>query len=172
MFAGYDTEVFLFPQWGTQKLLDIPFLVANPEGGKVNNAIVLQSNQGGQTLSLPQSVQLPCGSPARVIHLLSGMSGWGYPTLKEKTLTLTVRLHYEGGIHEDHPLYNGVHFADFHKANDVPGSKLALTLGDSQVRYLALRPRSATTPIKVIEFINGDDAAAPVVLAVTLEQLE
>ena len=41
---------------------------------------------------------------------------------------------------EDHALRNGVHFADYIRRVDVPGSKHAFALRGQQVRYLTIDP--------------------------------
>ncbi len=81
---------------------------------------------------------------------------------------MIVRLHYADGKAEDHPLRNGVEFADYIRPIDVPGSKLAFKLRGQQVRYLAVRPDRPDRP-EPIELIKGRDATAPIVMAVTVE---
>jgi hypothetical protein len=117
---------------------------------------------------MPKSVELPCNTGARAIHLLSGVSGWGYPYGTKGTVSLIVRLHYADGAVEDHPLENGVHFADYIRVVDVPGSKLAFTLRGQQLRYLAVHPKK-NDPIERIELVKGPDETAPIVMAVTVE---
>jgi hypothetical protein len=120
---------------------------------------------------MPKSVSLPCNAPAKSIHLLSGVSGWGYPGGKKGSLTMTVRLVYADGQQEDHALRNGEHFADYIRQVDVPGSKLARMLRGQQIRFLSIEPKRKET-IDHLELIKGDDATAPVVMAVTVEGLE
>jgi uncharacterized protein len=81
---------------------------------------------------------------------------------------MIVRLHYAGGSAEDHPLENGVHFADYIRVVDVPGSKLAFNLRGQQIRYLVVHPKKKDT-IDRIELIKGPDESAPIVVAVTVE---
>jgi hypothetical protein len=106
--------------------------------------------------------------PAKAIHLLSGVSGWGSPYSSEKSVSMIVRLHYADGQTEDHKLLNGEHFADYIRRVDVPGSKFAFDLRGRQIRYLAVQPQRAD-PIIQIELVKGDDRTAPVVMAVTVE---
>jgi hypothetical protein len=106
--------------------------------------------------------------PAKTIHLLSGVSGWGFPYGKKGTVSLIVRLHYADGKKEDHSLVNGVHFADYIRVVNVPESKLAFRLRGQQLRYLALTPKRAAK-IERIEFVKGKDETAPLVMAVTVE---
>ena len=120
----------------------------------------------------PGRSRLPCNAPAKAIHLLSGVSGWGYTGGDDnRTISMIVRLHYADGTTEDHPLENGVHFADYIRRVDVPGSKLAFRLRGQQIRYLAITPKR-TEPIAAIEFVKGPDDTAPIVMAVTVEARE
>lgn len=81
---------------------------------------------------------------------------------------MIVRLHYADGSTEDHELKNGIHFADYIRVVDVPGSKLAFRLRGQQIRYFAIQPQH-TKPINTVELIKGPDATAPVVMAITVE---
>ncbi len=100
--------------------------------------------------------------------MLSGVSGWGATTAEPGSVSMIVRLHYADGQTEDHALRNGVHFADYMRRIDVPGSKLVFRLRGQQIRYLTIEPKR-TMPIERIEFVKGSDATAPIVMAVTLE---
>ena len=95
-------------------------------------------------------------------------SGWGNPGGSKGSVSMIVRLHYADGSVEDHPLENGVHFADYIRAVDVPGSKLAFKLRGQQLRYLAVYPKKKET-IDRVELIKGPDETAPIVAAVTVE---
>ena len=79
--------------------------------------------------------------------------------------------HYGDGRVEDHPLRNGVEMADYVREVDVPGSRLAFTLGGRQLRYLAITPQRKDV-IASIEFVKGRDDSAPLVMAVTAEAPE
>ena len=117
---------------------------------------------------MPKSVRVPCHAAARAIHLLGGVSGWGYPISPPGSVSMIVRLHYQGGATEDHPLENGEHFADYFLRVDVPGSKFAFRLRNQQLRYLAVFPRRSDE-IEEIELIKGPDNTAPIVMAITVE---
>ena len=103
--------------------------------------ILLNGPNGKFPPQMPRSVELPCHAPAKAIHFLSGVSGWGYPDGQKGTVSMIVRLHYADGSAEDHPLENGDHFADYIRVVDVPGSKLAFRLRGQQIRYLAVHPK-------------------------------
>ena len=162
-------ERLVFPDWSPKTFDGIPFHLVDPRGGRDPNLIMLYSPNGDQPPRMPRSVTLSCRSPAKAIHFLSGMSGWG-ATGDESTHTVSmiVRLHYADGTTEDHPLQNGVHFADYIRRVDVSGSKLAFLLRGHQVRYLAVQPKR-TEPLESIELVKGPDDTAPLVMAVTVE---
>jgi hypothetical protein len=146
----------------------VPFYLIDPSGGRVPNVILLRGPNGGVSRRMPRSATVNVGGPAKTIHLLSGVSGWGYPYSRDETVSMIVRLKYADGKTEDHELKNAVHFADYIHHVDVPGSHLAFKLRGQQIRYLAVHPQRPET-IDSIEFVKGDDSSAPVVMAVTAE---
>ena len=166
-----QAERLIFPDWSAKTFEGIPFLLVDPKEGRVPNAILMYSPNGPIAPKMPKSVSLPCNSPAKAIHLLSGISGWGYPYSQKGSVSLIVRLHYQDGKIEDHPLKNGEHFADYIRRVDVPGSKFAFDLNGRQIRYLAVYPKRGDK-IDRIEFVKGPDQTAPVVMAVTVEGRE
>jgi WD40 repeat protein len=193
LFSGAEQvpsgpERLVFPSWGKQEVLGIPFDVIDPKGDSVKNAIVLYGPKSPLVREMPQTVKLKCGSPAKTIHLLSGVSGWGWgctdPEGNKKTVSVIVRLHYRDGGKEDQELINGVHFCDYGGGPnkmliDVPGSQqtpIRLVQPDNdtvtQIRYLAIKPKDPTKDIEEIEFIKGmrGDVTAPVIMAVTVER--
>jgi putative membrane-bound dehydrogenase-like protein len=170
MFEDADDqdERLIFPDWSPKTFEGVPFVLVDPEGDRVRNVILLGTTRGRFPPKLPRSVELPCHAPARAIHFLSGVSGWGFPYGRKGTVSMVVRLAYADGSTEDHRLQNGVHFADYIRLVDVPGSKLAFMLRDQQIRYLSILPKKQDT-IDRIELIKGPDRSAPVVMAVTVE---
>ena len=161
----------IFEDWGPKVVDGVPFTLVDPQGGRQPNAIMLSGPNGMFAAKMPRSVTLPVNAPARAIHLLSGVAGWGYPAGREGTVSMIVRIHYDDGTTEDHELKNGVHFADVSGAQDVPGSKLAFKLRGQQVRYLTVTPKRKD-PIASIELVKGPDRTAPIVLAATVEGFE
>jgi len=170
MFYSEDAplERLIFKDWGPKTVDGVPFHLVDPEGERVSNVILFYGPQGKIPPKMPKSVTLPCNAPAKAIHFLSGVSGWGYPFSEKGSVTLTVRLHYADGKSEDHALKNGEHFADYIRRVDVPGSKFAFALRGQQIRYLAVLPERPDV-IERIELVKGPDTTAPVVMAVTVE---
>jgi hypothetical protein len=178
---GSNEDFLQLAFWNDRQVEGIPFRLVDPKVGTANNVLLLYGPYGTVPPRMPASVKVPVNGAARSIHLLGCVSGWGWPyestdgrnwpgTPKD-TVTVTVRLHYFDSRTEDHPLRNGVHFADYIRAVDVPGSNFAfMTDNGRQVRYLSLSP-ARDTPIRELEFIkNPADNTAPVFLAVTVEE--
>jgi putative membrane-bound dehydrogenase-like protein len=163
-------ERLVFDDWSPKTFEGVPFQLIDPQGDKIPNAVLLYGPQGKFPPTMPKSVSLPCNSPVKQVHLLSGVAGWASPIGREGSQSLIVRLRYEDGSREDHPLLNGVHFADYIRRVDVPGSKFAFQLRGAQLRYLAVTPKKPDV-IAAIELVKGSDDTAPVVMAVTVETL-
>jgi uncharacterized protein len=175
MFFDADSSVerLVFPDWSPKTFEGVPFHLVDPQGDRVPNVVMLYGPQGNFPPKMPRSVSLPCNMPAKAIHFLSGVSGWGAGSSDVRPSTsMIVRLHYSDGQNEDHPLRNGIHFADYIRQIDVPGSKLAFPLRGQQIRYLAIEPKRTTVPIERIELVKGNDPTAPIVMAVTVEGTE
>lgn len=168
--AGGTTERMIFPDWKPKVFAGVPFVLVDPQKDTVKNAIMLNGPNGVIPPKMPKSVSLPFNGKAKAIHLLSGVSGWG--ALDEnapKSLTMIVRLTYDDGKTEDHELRNAVHFADYIRKVDVPGSKFAFALRSQQLRYLSVTPKRPDAALKTIELVKGTDRTAPIVMAVTVE---
>jgi hypothetical protein len=175
MFYNEDArqERIVLPDWKPRVVEGVPFVFVDPQGDKAANVILLHGGpEGALSLRMPKSVSLPCQTPARAIHFLSGISGWGFSFSEKGTVSMIVRIHYDGGKTEDHPLKNGEVFADYIRRVDVPDSKFAFAAqGRQQVRYFKVEPK-AKDKIEKIELVKGTDITAPVVVAVTLEMHE
>jgi putative membrane-bound dehydrogenase-like protein len=163
-----QVERLVFDDWKPKVFEGVPFVLIDPQEDKVKNAILLYGPQGLKAPTMPKSVSLTVNGPAKAIHMLSGVSGWGFPIGRKGSVTMIVRLKYEDGKTEEIELKNGEHFADYIRRVDVPASKFAYQLRGQQIRYLAVHPQRKAT-IKEIELVKGPDDTAPVVMAVTVE---
>lgn len=168
--AASTTERLVFADWKPKDVKGVPFLLVDPQGEKAKNVILLHSTNGTLPPTMPKTVMLPCNTPAKAIHFLSGVSGWGAQSeVANGSVSLIVRLHYEDGKTEDHNLRNGHHFADYIRRADVPGSEFAFEMkGKQQVRYLTVMPKRKDL-IKSIELVKGNDKTAPIIVAMTIE---
>ncbi len=164
-----DSEKLIFPDWSPKIFEGIPFVLVDPQGERTANAIMLHGTYGDKPPRMPKSVSLTCNSNAKVIHMLGGISGWGWPASEKGTTSMIVRLRYADGQTEDHTLINGEHFADYIRRVDVPQSKYAYALRGQQIRYFSISPNRAET-IAVIDLIKGNDlTTSPIIMAVTVE---
>jgi hypothetical protein len=170
MFYDEDasTERLVFRDWSPKEFAGVPFQLIDPNGESRPNAVLLYGPQGRFPPQMPKSVSVPLNAPAKAIHLLSGVSGWGYPFSEKGSVSMIVRLHYADGETEDHPLRNGEHFADYIRRVDVPNSQFAFQLRGQQLRYLSVEPKREEV-IETIEFLKGPDDTAPIIMAATAE---
>src|SRR5439155_7154598 len=99
MFNSSDSPVerLVFNDWKPKTFAGVPFQLVDPQRDRVRNVILLHSPQGSLPPTMPKSASLPLNTPARAIHLLSGVSGWGYPYGEKGSVTMIVRLHYADG---------------------------------------------------------------------------
>jgi putative membrane-bound dehydrogenase-like protein len=163
-----EAERLIFSDWSPKVFEGVPFRLIDPRGDRIPNVLLLYGPQGAIPPRMPKSAKVPCNAVAKTIHLLSGVSGWGFPLGEKGSVSLIVRLHYDDGRTEDHALKNGDQFADYIRRVDVPGSKFAYALRSQQIRYIAINPRRPET-IKDLEFIKGPDNTAPLIMAATIE---
>ena len=166
----HDEQKLIFPDWSPKIFQDIPFVLIDPQGDRIANAIMLHGDNGDKPPRMPKSVSLPCNAPAKLIHVLGGISGWGFPAAPAGTPTLTFRLKYADGQTEDHITRNGEVWADYITKAEVPGSKFAYRLRGQQIRYFTVTPKRQEK-IETIELIKGNDVTSPVIMAITVEGL-
>ena len=170
MFYSKDATVerLIMPDWSPRTVKGVPFHFVDPGKDDRPNVIMLYSEAGSVAATMPKSVKLDCNMPARAIHMLSGVSGWGYPFRKGGGVALIVRLHYADGKTEDHALKDGEHFADYIRKVEVPKSEFAFSMRTQQMRYLSITP-GRDAMLTAIELVKGPDPSAPIVLALTVE---
>lgn len=161
-------ERLVFADWGPKTFKGVPFTLVDPQGTSVPNVVMLHGPEGYLPPKMPKSVTVPLSSPIRALHLLGGIAGWGAAAPGPSSTSMTVRLVYADGQTEDHPLVNGEHIADYIRRVDVPKSEFAFDLAGRQVRYLRIQPKR-TEPLKAVELMKGNDATAPIVMAITAE---
>lgn len=163
-----ETERLVFPDWGPKQTDGVPFILIDPRGDTVPNVVMLNGPEGYLPPKMPKKVSLPLGMPAKAIHLLGGISGWGWPHSAKGSESLLVRLTYDDESQEVHPLINGEHISDYIARNDVSGSTFAFDLGGRQIRHVVVTPKQSK-PITTIELVKGGDNTAPIVMAITVE---
>ena len=162
------TERLVFPDWGPKQADGVPFILVDPRGDTVPNVVMLQGPQGYLPPKMPKKVSIPLGSPAKAIHILGGISGWGWPHSAKGSESMLVRLTYDDDSQEVHSLVNGEHMSDYIARNDVPGSTFAFDLGGRQLRHVVVVPKQSKS-ITTVELVKGSDNTAPIVMAITAE---
>ena len=165
-------ETIVFSDWKPKTFRGVPFQLTDPRDDRNANVVLLHSPNGAVTQTMPKQVELPANTSFQSLHLLSGVSGWGHPLGEKGSTSMIVRFHYENGEIEDHPLRNGIEFADYIRRIDVPASEFAFGVRGRQVRYLQVRPKRPGDTVSTIQFIKGADRTAPLVIAATLERSE
>lgn len=164
----HDEQKLIFSDWGPKVFEGVPFVLIDPQGDRVKNAIMLHGTNGDKPPRMPRRVTLACGGPTKLIHVLGGISGWGFPAAPAGTPSLTFRLKYADGQTEDHITRNGEVWADYIRRVDVPGSKFAYSVRGQQIRYFTVTPKRAE-PLESLELIKGNDSTSPVIMAITVE---
>ena len=165
-----DTERLILSAWTSKDIEGVPFTLIDPQSGNTPNLVMLQGAIGKQAPQKPKSVSVPTSFSAKAIHLLSGVGGYCYPSQPKGSVSMIVRLTYVDGSIENHELINGEHFADYIHRIDVSGSKFAFEAGQQQMRFLSIHPKR-TDRITTIEFAKGPDKTAPIIMAMTLEEV-
>ena len=82
-----EVERLIFPDWKPKMVGAVPFVLVDPQGDTIRNAVMLHGPQGKIAPQMPKAVSLPLGSPAVAIHILGGISGWGWPATNANTVT-------------------------------------------------------------------------------------
>src|SRR5205085_12645893 len=111
MYLASQADKFVFDAWGRQTVMGVPFTLPDPFDAR-DTIITLHSPLSELCQSKPRSAQLPVRAKVKTLHVLSGVSAFGWPwggfpgqpetgTPKGVT-TVVVRLHYEDGKTEDH----------------------------------------------------------------------
>lgn len=170
MFYGQSpAERLIFADWKAKVFNEVPFLLVDPQGGRLPNIVMLHGPLGIHPPNMPKQIDFPVNSLASRIHILGGVSGWGYPAVDRQSTSVILRVKYSDGTTEEHELKNGVHFADYIRRVDVEQSQFAYDLNGQQVRYLHVSPRRPEIPIETIELAKGQDSTAPLFVAITIE---
>jgi putative membrane-bound dehydrogenase-like protein len=170
MFHSLDApgERLVFDDWTPKQVHGVPFVLVDPRGESTANVVLLQGPLGTVPPLMPREVTVPVNAPVRAIHLLGGVAGWGFPAIREESVSMIVRLRYQDGTTEDHPLLNGRHIADYIRRVDVPDSEFAFDLHGKQLRYLRITPEQNRS-VTAIDLVKGNDKTAALVMAMTVE---
>lgn len=160
-------------KFGNVTVEGIPFAVVDPAKSATGaNLVVLKGGPApdvhGQTF--PTKVEVALNVETKRLQLLSGVSGWGWPAVREEDVALQATVVYASGEKEVFPLKNGIEFADYIRPVEVPGSKFVEDLcNGGQVRLVTLKlTKKGVAKSLILESPNGN-RTTPVVVAVTAD---
>ncbi len=167
-------ESLAFKKFGLIKAGDVPFEIIHPNKTTSGNNLIVLKGGSGVARSYPQSVEVNnLNVKAGRLHFLGGVGGWAYPccgdSKRENLPVAKVTVAFETGPSEEFELKNGVEFADYNGAYDVPGSKsVPDVVSNGQVRTFsrALKNKAAIRRIQIESYNN---AVAPTFVAITAE---
>lgn len=157
---------------GDVKIQSVPFYIQDAaKSASGMNLIVLK---GGPTKSFsatfPERVEIPVNVETRRLQLLSGISGWGWPAVKDEVPVLKATVLYAGGEKEEFVLTNGVHFSDYVRNVEVPGSSYVEGITDGQqMRLISLELTKKIVVEKLILESPAGNPTAPVIAAITAD---
>lgn len=157
---------------GDVKVQNVPFYVQDAaKSASGMNLIVLKGGPANShSATFPAKVEIPVNVETRRLQLLSGISGWGWPAVKEEVPVLKATVVYAGGEKEEFVLRNGVHFSDYVRNVEVPGSSYVEGITDGQqMRLISLDLTKKAVAEKLILESPAGNPTAPVVAAITAD---
>ncbi|MDP6989680.1 MAG: ThuA domain-containing protein [Planctomycetota bacterium] len=179
LYDPREPRTLEFSRFGVHATDGIPFAVLDPARSvSGNNVIVLKGGMAGDWYCKnhqPRRVEIPVGHALERLHVLGGISAWGFPYTKKRAPAVRVTWHYAGGDTEVKTLVDGEEFADWIRPYEVPGSMLVEGILDGasrgQLRRFSLTPlRREVVEKVVLESFDGD--TAPTFVSLTAELTE
>ncbi|MCW0221395.1 MAG: ThuA domain-containing protein, partial [Prosthecobacter sp.] len=159
-------------KFGNLKIENVPFFIEPPEKSATgSNLIVLKGGPPkSQSSTYPAKVEVAINVETKRLQLLSGISGWGWPAVKEEVPVLNATVVYDSGEKETFTFLNGVHFSDYVRNVEVPGSKYVEGITDGQqMRLLTLELTKKGVAKTLILESPENNPTAPVIVAITAD---
>ncbi|MBL9177649.1 MAG: ThuA domain-containing protein, partial [Verrucomicrobiaceae bacterium] len=159
-------------KYGNVKIENVPFFIQ--DAAKASNGANLIVFKGGPpkaySQTFPAKVEVAVNVAAKRIQMLSGISGWGWPAHRAEEPALKATVVYENGEKDEFTFINGVHFSDYIRPVEVPGSKEVEGITDGQqMRLLTLElTKKAVAKTLILESPEGN-GTAPVIVAITAD---
>jgi len=160
-------------KFGNVKVDGVPFFIQDPTKSSTGgNLIVLKGGPGkdNHSQTFPAKAEIAINVAAKRLQLLSGVSGWGFPAVRDEAPALKATVVYEGGEKEEFTFLNGIHFSDYIRPVEVPGSKGIEGLADGQEpRLLTLElTKKGIAKTLILESPAGNKTP-PVIIAITAD---
>ena len=160
-------------KFGNVNVEQVPFFLQDPAKASVGaNLIVLKGGPApdNHSQTFPAKAEVALNVETKRLQLLSGISGWGWPAVRDEAPALKATVVYESGEKEEFSFLNGVHFSDYIRPVDVPGSKYVEGLTDGQqLRLLTLElTKKGVAKTLILESPAGNKTV-PVIAAITAD---
>lgn len=160
-------------KFGNVKVEGVPFFIQDPTKSSTGgNLIVLKGGPGkdNHSQTFPAKAEVAINVAAKRLQLLSGVSGWGWPAVQDEAPALKATVVYEGGEKVEFTFLNGIHFSDYIRPVEVPGSKGIEGLADGQEpRLLTLElTKKGIAKTLILESPAGNKTP-PVIIAITAD---
>ena len=160
-----------FRKFGHLDHKGVPFFLMDPaKSPNGRSLVVLKGGQSGNAArTYPQKVEIPTDIEASRLYLVSGVAGWGFPAIGDERVALKVTLTHEDGTTESKEFLNKVHFGDYNRVVNVPGSKLLKGwVKAGQIRMLTVDIKKPGS-VRKITLESADNRISPVVAAITAD---
>lgn len=174
VFAGSEPNQgqVRLAKYGNVKIENVPFFIQ--DAGKAANGANLIVLKGGPpkaySQTFPAKVEVAVNVAAKRIQMLSGISGWGWPAHREESPALKATVVYDNGEKDEFTFINGIHFSDYIRPVEVPGSKEVEGITDGQqMRLLTLELTKKAVAKKLILESPQPNGTAPVIVAITAD---
>ncbi|HEY1051317.1 MAG TPA: PVC-type heme-binding CxxCH protein, partial [Prosthecobacter sp.] len=159
-------------KYGNVTASKVPFFIQDAtKSANGANLIVLKGGPAkSQSATYPAKVEIPVGVETKRIQMLSGIAGWGFPAVREENTAIKATVLYASGEKEEFDLKNGVHFSDYVRNVEVPGSNYVEGITDGQqMRLLTLELTKKGVAKTLVLESPENNHVAPVVLAITAD---
>lgn len=160
-------------KFGNVQVEGVPFFIQDPTKSSTGgNLIVLKGGPGkdNHSQTFPAKAEVAINVAAKRLQILSGVSGWGWPAVQDEAPALKATVVYEGGEKEEFTFFNGIHFSDYIRPVEVPGSKGIEGLADGQEpRLLTLELTKKGIAKTLILESPAENKTPPVIVAVTAD---
>lgn len=159
-------------KFGDFKVEGVPFFIPSPEKATSGNFIVLKGGPApdNHSQTFPARVELALNVETKKLQMLSGISGWGWPAVGDEAPALKATVVYVSGEKEEFTFINGVHFSDYIRPVEVPGSRYVEGITDGQQMRLLTLELTKKGPAKtlILESPAGNKTP-PVIAAITAD---
>jgi putative membrane-bound dehydrogenase-like protein len=159
-----------FTKTGTVQIEGVPFHIVSPDKAPMNIVVLKGGPPKAYSASLPARVEVKVGNfKANRLHFLGGISGWGAKEPRDGPPVLKAVVHYADGQTEVLVMRDGVEFADYIGAFEVPGSRATRGLvKDKQLRWFT-KPLQHAGEITSLVLESQNSGSAPTLVAITAE---